>query len=521
MAIVNLNNIGEIGVITDVHPQELPDGAFSSVSNVRFADQAVQKIEGHSQVFGTPSITPIWLLPVQTPANAYWVYPGTDKVYTTDGSSHFNITRQTAAVDVDYSATLDLNWNGGVIGGIPILNNGVDDPQMWTPVQTSQRLQSLTWDGSNTWEDKVYKASVIRPYRDFLVALDVTKAGTRNTRLVMWSTSAVSGTVPHTWDKDDQTEDAGEFELSQSNGDCIDQAVLRDINIIYKDDSIWAMQYIGGQDIFRFYQIFGDVGILSRRCAKEFNGKHFVITNGDVIIHDGIQKQSVAEGKIRDAIFASIDTTNYQRTFVVPNYAKSEMWVCIPSSGATSPDHAHIWNWDTETWSERILPNSPHIAYGIINDSAAPTNWDADTQVWNDDTTVWDAKTFNPTDRKLLMAATNLYELDNTTQFAGVDFAATAERTGLHFGETDKIKYINAIWFRTSGTGTFTLTLGYQMVPNEPITWGSSSTYTLGTSKKINTRISGRYIAYRIQSTSDANWKVNNIGFDIKLVGKN
>lgn len=517
--IVTIGNPGQLGIITDIKSQNLPDNAFTTAQNIRFTKQAAKKIEGHSQVFGTPSVSPYWLVPLQTESVAYWIYAGLTKVYVTDGSTHFNLTRQSGGVDDNYAATEDLNWTGGIIGGIPVLNNGVDDPQMWNPVNTGQRLQSLTYDGSNTWADKNYKAGVIRSYRDYLVALDVTKGADRNSRLVKWSTSAIIGTIPSTWDETDDTEDAGEYELAQTGGDCIDCLPLRDSNIVYKDDSVWAMTYIGGADIFRFSQIFGDVGLLSRRCVKEFDGKHFVITPGDVIVHDGVVKESVITDRRREELFGAIDSSSYTRIFVAPNYAKQEMWICYPQSGSTLPDKAMIWNWRDNTWSDRELPNSPHIGYGIINDSNETTTWDADGEVWDTDTTTWDAKSFNPTDRKLLMAATNLYELDNTTQFAGANFEAKIERENLHFGQPDKIKTVNGLWIIAEGSGDITVTVGSSMNPGEAINWGTAQTYTIGSNKKINCRATGRYISYRINATNATLWEILQISFDVKVRG--
>lgn len=521
MPVLTIENISDVGIITDIRPQNLPANAFSRGENVRFIGQGIRKFEGHSQVFGDVSVDPYWLLPVQTPSVAYWIYAGLTKVYVTDGSSHFNLTRQTAAVDVDYAADVDLNWSGGIIGGIPVLNNGVDDPQMWNPVNTGQRLESLTYDASNTWADVNYKASVIRPYRDFLVALDVTKNGDRDSKLVKWSTSAITGTVPSTWDELDDTEDAGEYPLTQTGGDVIDCLTLRDINIIYKDDSVWAMSYIDGPDIFRFYQLFGDVGILTRRCVKEFDGKHFLVSAGDVVVHDGTQKESVISDRRRNELFSSIDSDGFQRVFVTPNYARHEMWICYPSSGNASPNKAMIWNWRDNTWGDRDLPQSPHIGFGIINDSSAPTTWDADNNVWNSDTTTWDAKTFTPTDRKLLMAATQLYEIDSTTQFDGVNISSSIERTGLHFDQPDKIKTCNGIWIRANGTGDITVTVGSEMVAGEGVSWGAPQTYTLNTNKKIGCRASGRYLAYRIESSDLGIQEIMGVAFDVRLRGNN
>jgi hypothetical protein len=207
--LIPIENVSQYGIITDIDAHDLPNEAWSEGQNVRVIDNRVEKFTGHSQVFGTASIVPYWLLPVQNPANYYWMYAGLDKVYVTQGGTHYNLTRQTAAVDVDYTGTADDLWTGGVVAGIPVLNNGVDDPQMWNPVSTSQRLTSLKYDASNDWAAKNYQTKILRPFKNYLVALDVTKASVEYPHMVKWSHPAVPGAVPETWDEADATKDAG------------------------------------------------------------------------------------------------------------------------------------------------------------------------------------------------------------------------------------------------------------------------------------------------------------------------
>lgn len=515
-----IKDLAEIGIITDIEAQEIPDNAFSSGENVRFNNGAVEKFTGHSAVFGTPTVAPYWLLPVTTISNSYWVYAGLNKIYVYDGTTHFNLTRQTTGTDVNYSATALKNWNGGVIEGIPIINNGIDDPQMWSPVGTSQRLTSLTWDSGNTWSAKGHTCAVIRVYKDYLVALDVTKSGIQNERLVKWSTSGLPGAVPTTWDETDATEDAAEVELAQTIGACIDGLTLRDLFVIYKEDSTWGMQYIGGDGIFRFYQLYASLSILTRRCVKEFEGKHFVVGNGDVVIHDGVSTPvSIIDRRRRDELFSNIDSTNYTMTFVSPNYSTQEMWICYPASGQSACTKAMVWNWRENSWGSRDLPGTYHIGYGVVDDSGEAVVWDDDSSAWDSDTTAWNARTFNPSDKKMIMAATNIYQIDDTNQFAGTSFTSNVERTGLFFEDPEMIKQINAIWVRTTGSGTLTLTLGYQMNPGDAVTWKASQTLTVGSNRKINTRISGRYIAYKIESTGNDNWKLMGVAFEIRQAG--
>ncbi len=520
MPLVRIKNLAESGVITDVEDQELPNNAFTLGENVRFNNGSVEKFKGHSVIFGTPTVAPYWLLPLTTPSNTFWLYAGLNKVYVYDGTTHFNITRQTAGSDVDYSASALLNWNGGVIEGIPVINNGVDDPQMWSPIGTSQRLTSLTWDSSNTWSAKGHTCAVIRPYKDFLVAIDITKSGNQNERLVKWSTSGLPGAVPSTWDKTDATEDAGEVELAQTIGACIDMLTLRDVNIIYKSDSTWGMQFIGGDAIFRFYQIYNTLSILTRRCVQEFEGRHFVLTNGDVVVHDGVSPPvSIIDRRRRDELFDNIDSDNYTLCFVAANYSTQEMWVCYPESGETSCTRAMIWNWRENAWGTRDLPNTFHINYGVINDSGAITVWNDDTDVWDNDTSTWNAIDFNPSDKKMVMAASSIFLVDDTNQFNGVSFTSTLQRTGLFFDDPESIKQVNALWLRTKGTGTLNVRVGYQMNPGEAISWSQSQQLTVGSDRKINLRVTGRYLAYEIESVSNDAWELLGVAFEIRKAG--
>jgi len=516
--IKSFRDLGSIGVIYDTDPRNIPDNAWTSIRNVRFIDNAVEKSKGESSVYTTPAIDPQWLLPVQTDSSYYWVYPSLTKCYVTDGTTNTNITRQTSSVDVDYSATADIGWNGGAIGGVPIINNGVDDPQMWTPIGTSTKLQSLTWSSGTTWSSESKVARVIRPFKQFLVALDITSGGTRSRQEIRWSHPADSGTVPSTWDETDTTKDAGQHFLDENGGSLIDCLPLGDTNIIYKDSQTIGMQHIGGQYVFRFYNIFEESGLLTRRCAKPFYGKHFCVTNGDVITHDGNSIDPVFNHKTRDWLFGAIDSDNYERTFVSPNYQKDEMWVCFPESGADFATLALVWNYRDNTTTVRELPTVKHIGYGLV-DPAGAANWDADSVAWDLDTEQWGETDYSPTVIKNLFAgSTKFYLGDDTEQSDGTNITATAERVGLDFDEPNLVKYVKRIWPRIETTGDITFSVGQQMERSDAITW-TDYTFSSGDSK-IDCDVSGRFIAIKISSNTDVSWSLKEYDVDYELRGQ-
>lgn len=528
MTLVRVDNIGVTGIITDIPGYELPPEAWTAGQNIRFRDNKVQKFLGHSTVFGTPSIAPLWLLPVYAPTAAFWLYPGTAKVYATDMATHANITRQTASVDVDYAATGDVKWNGGVLNGIAILNNGVDAPQMWSPPALGTKLVQLTnWPASTT-------AQVIRTaFQYFLLALDVTESSTRYPQVLRWSHPAAPGAVPSSWDYTDVTKDAGRTPVADTPGFLLDFAMLGQQGILYKEDSTYSVQYVGGRSIFSIAPLFSDLGLLARECAKAFRGMHFMVTPDDIVIHNGREPKSILTGRQKAALFSRIDATFKPRCFVLPNYGRSEMWFCYPESGQTQPNRALVWNWDSGTLGDRQLGGQIAFGtFGVVNPTALSQVWDSDAAAWDTDSTAWDARLYDPTISSILLARNDtplLLYPDQTNQFSGTSFISYVERDGLSIVGRDRagnpkdepnvIKYVKRILPRIIG-GPVDVYVGSQMVQDGLVTWTGPFTFDPATTIEILCNVVGRFICVKFQSTGNVAWELTGYELDMDIVGR-
>ena len=62
--LVPMENIGSVGIITDVPPQQLPLSAWSGGNNVRMTDGYVNKCAGFEEVLATCPITPYYITPL-------------------------------------------------------------------------------------------------------------------------------------------------------------------------------------------------------------------------------------------------------------------------------------------------------------------------------------------------------------------------------------------------------------------------------------------------------------------------
>lgn len=525
MAIIPVDRLGEHGLVADMRPHELPLNAWTTVQNCRMKNGFVEKFLGCGEVMATPPVAPYWAMPVPTAAQYNWLYCSLLKAYYYDGA-HNNITRQTAGNDVNYAASADLNWTGTVLGGVPVINNGIDVPQQLLPVTAATRLAALS-----NWPSG-YLCGAMRSYKDYLIALDITKSGTNYPFLVLWSHNADPGDIPDSWDITDETRDAGEKDLSESGGFVIDCAVLRDTNIIYKQDEAWGMQYIGGTQIFRFWRLFEQLGILSRRCAVEIGSEHAVFGLNDIVRHDGQNARSILEHRLRDYVYNDIDSDYYKRSFAVANHPYQEVWFCYPESGSAYPSKAVVWNYRTNAVGIRDLPRTYHIEHGQVTPDSSADQWNSAVGDWSSDPDKWGSRPFNPAQKRLLFCIPGDVQFcmgDYTNQEDGSNITAYVERTGMGFplrkdGPPDytTMKQLTRLFPRIEGTdsGVIQITFGVQDAIDGAVTWGSSVNFTIGTNQFVDppVALTGRLHAIKFQSTTNIEWRLH--GYDAEIVDR-
>lgn len=167
MPLVPVKNTGQYGVNKDLSSSELPINAWTDCKNIRFLDGYAWQFNGHGEIYASPATVPYHVLPVTLSGVSYWLVASATKIYAVNNSVYTNITRQTASVDVNYSATKN-SWTSTVLGGIPVLNNGVDTPQQWLLSLASKSTALSNWPVNATCQS-------MRSYKNSLIAMDVTQ----------------------------------------------------------------------------------------------------------------------------------------------------------------------------------------------------------------------------------------------------------------------------------------------------------------------------------------------------------
>jgi hypothetical protein len=511
MPLIRVPQVGAIGVNRDLSAHEIPNNAWTDAKNIRFLDGMAYQYYGHGEVYNSPAFTPQHVLPASIVGQRYWIYTTAGKTFcvtNTGGVSvHTDITHATPRTGVVNQ------WTSTLLSGIPILNSGdtTSVPMSWN-LNTANKFVDLA-----NWPASTYCKS-LRAYKNYLVALNVTKGTSNLPYMVKWSHPADPGTVPASWDPADATKDAGEVDLAEGYDPIVDGMQLRDAFMIYKEGSCWRMDFTGGPYIFRFSKVLGTSGALNRNCIAELDGFHVVLTGSDVIVHDGQSAQSVLDKQTRRYLFQNIDVNGAGLCFVFKNPFFNEVFICYPSIGSAVCNMAMVWNYKDRTVSFREIPNLNHAAFGPVDNGLAG-NWAQDSAPWDSDLSLWDGPDFVPSTARTILASANtkLYMMDSSASFDGVIPSAYLERRGLSFGAPERIKLVRGIRPRIVGsTGqTVSIRIGSSNDPYADPTWGPTMTHTIGQTLSDDCMVSGRYIAVRLDSGSAFQWRLDSYDLDV------
>lgn len=517
MPLISFKNLGSAGLIVDLAENELPLEGWTDAQNVRFTVLGVEKALGDASIYPGAPVEPYFIIPIRVSGVATWAYASAGKLYAISGSdspTHENITR---AAGGDYSAVAATKWSGGNFNGIGIFNNPVDVPQSWIPTSFATKATNLA-----NWPAAL-RCKTMRPFRNYLVAMDLTNSGTNYPTAIRWSHSADPASVPTSWDITDETKDAGEYYFNETGGAVVELVPMRDEALLYKTDAIWGMSYIGGVFIWKFRKVSSITGIPCKNAAVEFKpGQHFIWTGDDLVVTDGQTLTSVADSRVKD-LLRRINVNTYTGAFCVNNPNKSEVWFCFTEdSDIFRATTALIWNWKTGAWGERDLDNLNTVVTGTIFPSSA---WDSDSFTWDSDTATWtDAVTGVSRSRLLGANATSFLYTEVGQYVNDATYTSYVERRALGIPfeqdappDISSWKFCREIWPRISGdSGTeIQVTIGTQTEIGGAVTWEDAQTFTIGTDVKLNCTVTGRMFALRFESTGLGSWVLN--GYDLEV----
>lgn len=541
MPVVPLRDIGNLGVLTDIDPYDLPAAAFSFAKNVRIESNKIER----GSVFRTVGALQ---------KNPRHLFGFSDKntnpqlvTVNDDGSVwQWSPSGHTSVTPPSYTAAVSgLPVTSCAINNIIFINRPDRSPWYRSKDGTGQ-FQPLP-EGAGKWTTGV-TAQTIASIKGVLVALNLTKSGSKYPNNVLWS-DFVPLDNPPVWDTTLATfpsSSAGENTLAEMTDPITAALALKDRLMIYSRDETWYMDYVGGNDMFKFDRQF-DKGIIGTNCVVEAGGIHYVLGTNDIWAHDGVTQKSMAQDQVRRFIFEGMRKSAQDSFFVTHNSEQSEVIFCyvsddkyvrFPSSSGTGCNRAAIYNYASQKW---YFADLPYITCATRLTVLGQKTFAQVTATFKDQGGSFAAQE-GETKLQFIMGsyANTKYNLScslksfsranaSTTTFAldgPANTPAYIYREGLDLDELNAelrgYKLCSSLYPQIRmdvEAEPLVFTVGSCDHPNASPIWGNSQTYDNNWTK-LDHNIAGRFLAYKIEQTDFRYFTMSGFDFDLTLLGK-
>lgn len=509
------------GIVRDIPPSEVAPEFWTGGERVQVRNGQTIANPGSAERIIDPGDRVHWMINSRG-SSSWWVYHEDGGIYQTDGNSGpTNIA--TTSTPANFTLT-GAPWkasecSGGLLHNIPYMLCGDNPPVYWP--QTGNCLETSNWDdyGAATGS-----AGCLFTFKNHVFTGDVQGDDAR----VAWTDAIEAGTPLADWEVGTDNE-AGFVDLSDTRGAIQNGLSLGRSCAIYKDSGgAYLCDYIGGNQVFAFRLFSRELGMLARHGVADVDRGHIVLSDDDIVLHDGKSIQSVIQGSNRRWLFNNIDADNVTESWAVYNRPENEVWICVPLTGSLVPNLAAILDLGTGRWGFRDLGRGSagqgltYGARGIVQDSGASFEWDSYGGTWAEATDTWDATLFQANQDVLLTAELTDSSTDDgvftvqdvgTTDSAGNTILGEVERFGLDLGAPDEIKMIRAIHLNAKGAGSIIVRAGGRMVENEATRWDAPRTVDLTSRQQYDCRVSGRLIDVKMSVPQD----VELAGFTVEI----
>ena len=273
---------------------------------------------------------------------------------TVDGSGNPRLVIATSSkvFTADYDGTAGpytladhtpTGWSPGVVtfGDMPGVGPVIcDGAEVFTSATEPWGTLTLVSTGS------VIERIAITP-ENFLVGL-------QGGRVVKW---ASQGTVD-TW-VGASTNTAGGLTLP-GDGEWVGIKTLGNKTLIWSDDELWALQYVGGALVYGAARVHKGAGLIAAHAAAADTNTAYWMTDHGFYRYDGYAQPLRCD--IADEIYGNMNAAYRAKIFAIRVF--DEIWWFWPSFGGTGLDRVAIYNTRLDVWSRGELSRSVGVSAG-------------------------------------------------------------------------------------------------------------------------------------------------------------
>jgi hypothetical protein len=267
-------------------------------------------------------------------------------------------------------------------GVLLVITNGVDAPKYWSGAGNFALMSSLA--GWNYPGGLTY-ANTVAIYNGYLVFANLSEGGVHNPQLIAWSDS----TNWSEW----LAGQAGAIRPVDTVGPIRKLQVLGDRLLIYADNSIGNLVYVGGDIIFSSERLVQQTRLVSPRAIVDVGTYHFLLDKENVQLYDGTRSTRAIGTNLHPTYRDRISAEYRNRAWGFLDQQKNQAYFAVPT-GATSQE-IYMVEYDTYDVSNMVWANLKYdkrmTCMGFYTRTATET-WDdtVNTATWDSDAGIWD-----------------------------------------------------------------------------------------------------------------------------------
>ena len=325
---------------------------------------------------------------------------------------------------------------------------------------------------------------------------------TRDPMLVRWSDteSLTDWTIT-------ATNSAGSQRLTDGN-ELVGAVRSRNQILVFTDNALYGMQYVGTPYTFGFQQLGTNCGGLSQNAAADVNGVCFWMSAQSFFVFDGTVKKLPCS--VQDAVFNNFNYTQHQLVYAGLNTQFNEVTWFYPTANSNEIDGFVTYNYVENCWQQGTLARTVWRDRGVFELPLA-TKWEP-----NSITSAY------PTVSGLSNGISVLYNQETGDSADGSSIASYVQSAFFDIADGDTISFVKRLVpdfpVQNDTMDFYAVSRAFSIAPDSP---SSLTPYVFtAATQKIDARIRGRALSIKIESNSTNNgWRFGTLRLDIQPDG--
>jgi len=320
-----------------------------------------------------------------------------DTFYLVDGTEYFLLFDQTQAylystTTGEFSAISGSNVFTGdddnlFDSTITYTSAGTDIYVVTNGNDNIQKYTGSAWaDLDGCVAEGITAARQVVSYYNHLFLGFTTEGGDPCPHRIRWSDTD----DPEEWD--DTTTNAGYYDLNETVDWVVKLIILRDRLFVFKERSIWEIQYVNSATkLFDYKLVIDGVGTYAPNSVINLGDRIIFYGTDGVYLFDGNELEPVGAAifpYLYESDHRKVDGAKVHRSPAVYIEETGDYVIVLPTKDNTTPNWMLRYNLVEKWWTQRTQEVS---CFGYWSETASAV-WNDDSQAWDDDTEEWDTR---------------------------------------------------------------------------------------------------------------------------------